>query len=57
MRNGKRKGQHSPTYELGDIGTPNGPAEDGTRGLLKAHYPKFMKLGSPVKRFGKIELY
>ena len=23
-----------------DIGIPNGPAEDGTQGLLKAHNPK-----------------
>jgi hypothetical protein len=40
---------------LADIGIPNGPAKDDTRGLLKAHNPKFMKPGSPVKRwFGKI---
>ncbi len=31
-----------------DIGTPNGPAEEGTRGLLKAHDPKFMELRSPI---------
>jgi hypothetical protein len=43
---------------MSDISIPDGPAEDGTRGLLKAHDPKFMKLESPVKRwFGKIELY
>jgi hypothetical protein len=33
-----------------DIGIPNGPAEDGTRGLLKVHDPKFMKPESPIKR-------
>ncbi|KAK1696073.1 hypothetical protein QYE76_012770 [Lolium multiflorum] len=27
-----------------DIGIPNGPAEDSTRGLLKAHYPKNKKI-------------
>ena len=32
-----------------DIGIPNGPAEDGTRGLWKAHDSKFMKPRSPVK--------
>ena len=31
-----------------DIGIPNGPAKDGTRGLLKAHKSKNMKFGSPV---------
>jgi hypothetical protein len=30
-----------------DIGIPDGPVKDSTRGLLKAHYPKFMKPGSP----------
>jgi hypothetical protein len=33
-----------------DIGIPNGHAEDSSRGLPKAHAPKFMKLGSPFKR-------
>jgi hypothetical protein len=27
-----------------DIGIPDGPAEDGTRSLLKAHYPKNKKI-------------
>jgi hypothetical protein len=36
--------------ELGDIGITNGPAKEGTRGLLKAHDPKFMKLEIPIKR-------
>ena len=31
----------------GDIGIPNGPAEDSTRGLLKAHYPKNKKIRKP----------
>ncbi|KAK1652597.1 hypothetical protein QYE76_070402 [Lolium multiflorum] len=30
-----------------DIGIPNGPAEDSTRGLLKAHYPKNKKIRKP----------
>ena len=30
-----------------DIGIPNGPADDGTRGLLKAHYPKNKKVRKP----------
>ena len=30
-----------------DIGIPNGPAEDGTRGLLKAHEPKDKKNRKP----------
>ena len=30
-----------------DIGIPNGPAEDSTRGLLKAHYPKNKKIREP----------
>ena len=30
-----------------DIGIPNGPAEDSTRGLLKAHYPKNKKTRKP----------
>jgi hypothetical protein len=33
-----------------DIGIPNGPAAYGTRDLLKAHDPKFVKLRSPAKR-------
>jgi hypothetical protein len=42
----------------GDIGIPNGSAEDGTRGLLKAHESTNTKLGSPISRgYGKIELY
>ena len=32
-----------------DIGIPNGPAEEGTRDLLKAHDPKKIKLGKPNK--------
>ena len=32
-----------------DIGIPDGPAEDSTRGLLKAHDSKFVKPGSPLK--------
>ena len=32
-----------------DIGIPDGPAEDSTRDLLKAHNPKLMKPGSPLK--------
>ena len=39
--------RHTPPRDLrgrspdsADIGIPNGPAEDGTRGLLKAHDPK-----------------
>jgi hypothetical protein len=35
---------------IADIGILNGPAEDGTRGLLKAHDPKFMKPESLIKR-------
>jgi hypothetical protein len=35
---------HEPA---GDIGIPNGRAEDGTRSLLKAHKSKNMKFGSP----------
>jgi hypothetical protein len=27
--------------EKGDIGIPNGPAVEGTRGLLEAHDPRF----------------
>ena len=30
-----------------DIGIPNGPAEEGTRGLLKAHDPKDKKIWKP----------
>jgi hypothetical protein len=30
-----------------DIGIPNGPAEDSTRGLLKAQYPKNKKIREP----------
>jgi hypothetical protein len=30
-----------------DIGIPNGPAKDSTRGLLKAHYPKNKKTRKP----------
>ena len=30
-----------------DIGIPNGPAEEGTRGLLKAHDPKNKKIRKP----------
>jgi hypothetical protein len=33
--------------DLSDIGIPNGPAKDGTRGLLKAHESKNIKFGSP----------
>jgi hypothetical protein len=33
-----------------DIDIPNGPAEEGTRGLLKAHDPKITKPTSPIKR-------
>jgi hypothetical protein len=41
-----------------NIGIPNRPAEVGTRGLLKAHDPKKMKLGSPNRMsIWKIELY
>jgi hypothetical protein len=37
-----------PKVEEGsDIGIPNGPAEDSTRGLLKAHYPKNKKIREP----------
>ncbi len=32
-----------------DIGIPDGPAEEDTRGLLKAHDPEFMKPGRPLK--------
>jgi hypothetical protein len=32
---------------VGDIGIPNGPAKDVTRGLPKAHESKNMKFGSP----------
>jgi hypothetical protein len=32
------------------IDIPNGPTEDGTRGLLKVHDPEFMKSESPVNR-------
>jgi hypothetical protein len=32
---------------ISDIGIPNGPAEDSTRGLLKAHYPKNKKIRKP----------
>ena len=32
---------------VGDIGTPNGPAIDSTRDLLKAHYPKNKKIREP----------
>jgi hypothetical protein len=32
---------------LSDIGIPNGPAEDSTRGLLKAHKMKNMKFRKP----------
>ena len=35
--------------EHGDIGIPDGPAEDSTRDLLKAHNPKLDKPGSPLK--------
>ena len=31
-----------------NIGIPNGPAEDGTWGLLNAHESTNMKLGSPI---------
>ena len=34
-------------YSPRDIGIPNGPAEDGTRGLLKAHDPKNKKIRKP----------
>jgi 6-phosphogluconate dehydrogenase len=34
--------------EVSDIVIPNGPAEDGTRGLLKACDSKNTKPGSPV---------
>ena len=30
-----------------DIGIPNGPAEEGTRGLLKARDPKFYQARRP----------
>ena len=30
-----------------DIGIPNGPAEDSTRGLLKANYPQNKKTRKP----------
>ena len=32
-----------------DIGILDGPADGSTRGLLKAHNPKPMKPGSPLK--------
>jgi hypothetical protein len=32
-----------------DIGIPNGPAEDGTLGLLKDHDSKNTKPGSPTR--------
>jgi hypothetical protein len=31
----------------GDIGIPNGPARNSTRGLLKAQYPKNKKTRKP----------
>jgi hypothetical protein len=34
--------------ELDDIGITNGPAEDGTRGLLKAYRSKNMKFEIPI---------
>jgi hypothetical protein len=33
-----------------DIGIPSGPAEEGIRGLLKAHDPKITKPESSTKR-------
>jgi hypothetical protein len=42
-------------YQLAvDISILNGPAEEATRDFLKAHDPKNMKPGSPLKcRYGK----
>jgi hypothetical protein len=39
--------------EMVDIGIPNGPAEDSTRSLLKAHYPKNKKIREPKIYQGK----
>jgi hypothetical protein len=37
-----------------DTDIPNGPAEEGTRGLLKAHDPMITKPGSPIRwRYGR----
>jgi hypothetical protein len=33
---------------LNDIGIPNGPVEEGTRGSLKAHESTNMEFGSPI---------
>ncbi|KAK1603400.1 hypothetical protein QYE76_059183, partial [Lolium multiflorum] len=45
---GVAPGAAGPYTGLTDIGIPDGPAEDGTWGLLKAHESKNMKLGSPI---------
>ena len=34
-------------FKVTDIGIPNGPAEDSTRGLLKAHDSMNMKIRKP----------
>lgn len=39
-----------------DIGIPNGPAEDSTRGLLKAHYPKNKKIRKPKILLRKVRI-
>ena len=39
-----------------DIGIPNGPAEDSTQGLLKAHDPKNMKSRKPKLILRKVRI-
>ena len=40
----------------GDIGIPNGPAEEDTRGLLKAHDPKNKKIRKPKILLRKVRV-
>jgi hypothetical protein len=39
-----------------DIGIPNGPAEDSTRGLLKAHDSKNKKIQKPKLILRKVRI-
>jgi hypothetical protein len=40
----------------GDIGNPNGSAEDSTLGLLKAHDPKNIKIRKPKLMLRKVRI-
>jgi hypothetical protein len=44
------------TSKVTDIGIPNGPAEDSTLGLLKAHDRKNMKIRKPKLILRKVRI-